>query len=347
MFDTNKIKGMIPCLIVGVIAYYLGSLFPIIGGPVFGILLGMLCSPFIVKIGSFKAGITFTSKKVLQYAVILLGFGLNLTTILKVGLMSLPIIISTIFTALFTAFIIGKIFNIPRNATILIGVGSSICGGSAIAATAPIIDAKDNEIAKAISVVFFFNVVAALIFPTLGDYLHLTNSGFALFAGTAINDTSSVTAAASSWDSIHHTGSYVLDTATIVKLTRTLAIIPITLCLGYYFAKKNNDANNKQKVSVPTFIIYFLLASLTTTLFHLALDGGLLSSSWGHYLDNIFSFLKHCSKFFIILAMTAIGFYTNIIELIKTGGKPLIMGLSCWFMISTVSLLMQHLLGLW
>ncbi len=118
--------------------------------------------------------------------------------------------------------------NVPGKIATLVGVGSSICGGSAIAATAPVIDADDREIAQAISVIFLFNVIAALVFPTLGGMLGLTNEGFGLFAGTAINDTSSVTAAASAWDSMHP-GANVLESATVVKLTRTLAIIPITL----------------------------------------------------------------------------------------------------------------------
>ncbi|MDE7489199.1 YeiH family protein, partial [Streptococcus agalactiae] len=112
----------------------------------------------------------------------------------------------------------------------LIGVGSSICGGSAIAATAPVINAKDDEVAQAISVIFLFNILAALIFPTLGNFIGLSDHGFALFAGTAVNDTSSVTATATAWDAINH--SNTLGGATIVKLTRTLAIIPITIVLS-------------------------------------------------------------------------------------------------------------------
>ena len=134
--------------------------------------------------------------------------------------------------ALIIAFFFQRFFNLDTKLATLIGVGSSICGGSAIAATAPVIHAKEKEVAQAISVIFFFNVLAALIFPTLGSWLHLSNEGFALFAGTAVNDTSSVTATASSWDSLYHTNT--LESATIVKLTRTLAIIPITLFLSYW-----------------------------------------------------------------------------------------------------------------
>ena len=136
-------------------------------------------------------------------------------------------IVATISTSLVIAFVLCRVMNVPGKIATLVGVGSSICGGSAIAATAPVIDADDREIAQAISVIFLFNVIAALVFPTLGGMLGLTNEGFGLFAGTAINDTSSVTAAASAWDSMHP-GANVLESATVVKLTRTLAIIPVS-----------------------------------------------------------------------------------------------------------------------
>lgn len=143
----------------------------------------------------------------------------------------LPIILSTITTSLVVSFLLHRLLHIPSNISTLVGVGSSVCGGSAIAATAPVIGADDEEIAQSISVIFLFNVAAALLFPTLGGLLGLGNEGFGLFAGTAVNDTSSVTAAAAAWDGMHP-GANTLDTATIVKLTRTLAIIPITLALG-------------------------------------------------------------------------------------------------------------------
>ena len=162
----------------------------------------------------FQDGITFVSKKVLQYAVILLGFGLNLSVILETGKQSLPIIVTTISTSLIIAYLLHKVMHVPGNISTLVGVGSSICGGSAIAATAPVIDADDEEVAQAISVIFFFNMLAALFFPSLGALLGFsTKSGeaFGIFAGTAINDTSSVTAAASTWDSLYALGSATLD----------------------------------------------------------------------------------------------------------------------------------------
>lgn len=341
------IAGIAVCGLIAIPSWFLGTAFPIVGGPVFGILFGMVIALFWKqeRRGAVQAGIAFTGKKVLQYAVILLGFGLNLAQIAEVGAASLPIICSTIATALVVSFILCKLLRMPGKLSTLIGVGSSICGGSAIAATAPVINADDEDIAQSISVIFLFNVVAALIFPTLGDLLGLTNEGFALFAGTAVNDTSSVTAAAAAWDGMH-AGSNALDDATIVKLTRTLAIIPITLVLGIWCAHRENCACGSEKSSLlgnfslkrafPLFILFFIVASVITT----------VAVALGAPVE-VFSPLKTLSKVFIIMAMIAIGLNTDIVKLAKSGGKPILMGFVCWICIAAVSLGMQHVLGMW
>ena len=328
--------GLLLCLAIAIPAWLLGRLIPVVGGPVFAILAGMLLALLIKDKSRTQAGIAFTSKKILQAAVVLLGFGMNLRVVLEIGGQSLPIILSTISTSLIIAFILHKLLKVPAKSSTLIGVGSSICGGSAIAATAPVIDADDEEIAQSISVIFLFNILAALIFPTLGGLLGLSDAGFGLFAGTAINDTSSVTAAAAAWDGIH--GSHTLDTAAIVKMTRTLAIIPITLVLALIRTRKaGNGGQGAKKVSLrkifPFFVLFFVLASVVTTLFQLP--------------AVVTSPLKELSMFFIIMAMAAIGLNTNIVKLVKTGGKPILMGFCCWVGIACVSLGAQKLLGLW
>lgn len=333
--------GLLVCLALAVPSWFLGHAFPVIGGPVFAILAGMIVAMIIGSRAVLQPGIAFTSKKILQYAVILLGFGLNLSQIAKVGLLSLPIICTTITVSLVIAFLLKKYLTLPNNISVLVGVGSSICGGSAIAATAPVIGADDEEIAQSISVIFLFNILAALIFPTLGGILGMSNEGFGLFAGTAINDTSSVTAAASTWDTLHNTGGAVLNYATIVKLTRTLAIIPITLILAFWRTwqvKRGGAVSNgsfQLKKIFPFFILLFVLASIITTIATLSgVDAA------------VFQPFKELSKFFIIWAMAAIGLNTDLIKLIKTGGKPIFMGACCWVGITCVSLIMQHLEGL-
>ena len=350
VFIKKNYKGILLCLAIAIPAWLLVKLFSVlevIGAPVIAIVAGMIITLILKNKAGFKDGIAFTSKKVLQCAVVLLGFGLNLATVGQVGLTSLPIIVSTITTSLLVAFIMFKLLKVPSKTATLIGVGSSICGGSAIAATAPVIDADDDEIAQSISVIFLFNVIAALVFPTLGGFLGMTNEGFGLFAGTAINDTSSVTAAASTWDTLHGTGGQVLEYATIVKLTRTLAIIPITLVLALFRMKK--EKSNAQKGNginikkiFPMFILYFVLASVITTIITSVFSGSMLD-----YANNVFGILKELSKFFIVMAMGAIGLNTNIIKLVKTGGKPILLGFVCWVAITGVSIGLQHVLGIW
>ena len=247
-FIQKNAKGILLCLVLAIPCWFLGQAVPVVGGPVFGILAGMLITLLLKDKTQFQSGITFVSKKVLQYAVILLGFGLNLSVILETGKQSLPIILATISTSLIIAYVLHRIMHVPGKISTLVGVGSSICGGSAIAATAPVIDADDEEVAQAISVIFFFNMLAALFFPALGALLGFsTTSGeaFGIFAGTAVNDTSSVTAAASTWDSLYQLGTQTLDKAVTVKLTRTLAIIPITLVLAFVRTRKAGSEGKK------------------------------------------------------------------------------------------------------
>ncbi|HFU4189375.1 TPA: YeiH family protein [Streptococcus suis] len=334
-------RGVVLCLVLALVGQWLGGLFPLVGGPVFALLIGMSLHSYISRKNAFQSGLTFTSKKILQYAVICLGFGLNLTAVLAVGRQSLPIILSTISFALCLAFLLWKWLPISSHLATLIGVGTSICGGSAIAATAPIIQADDEDVAQAISVIFLFNVLAALIFPTLATWLGFsTDSGqaFGMFAGTAVNDTSSVTATATTWDSLYGLGSQTLDTAVTVKLTRTLAIIPITTVLAIWQARgKGVQADKKSLLAgFPTFILYFILASLVTT----------IAGHFGMGAD-IFTPLKTLSKFLICMAMAAIGLRTNLFALVKNGRAALFVGLVCWLGVTVLTLVWQAILGIW
>ena len=341
-FFKEKGKGLLLCFAIAIPSWIVGKLFPVIGGAVIAIITGMVVTQFIKNKEPYAAGLKFTSKKVLHWAVILLGFGLNLGVVVDTGKESLPIILGTITTSLLVSYVLHKTMNIPVKISTLVGVGSSICGGSAIAAAAPVIKSDDEEIAQAMSVIFFYNVIAALVFPAFGSVMGFsTTSGnaFGIFAGTAINDTSSVTAAAATWDSMWGLGAATLDKAVTVKLTRTLAIIPITLVLSLMQAKKEKKKGAESfdfKSIFPFFILYFIGASVITTVaIHFGADPG------------IFAPFKALSKFFIILAMSAIGLNTDVVKLIKTGGKPIILGGACFLSITAVSLILQHILGIW
>lgn len=352
----NNLCGIGLCVLIAGIATFLGGLnigsfsFEIIGAPVFAILIGMLISlvsPGFSGHRLLKDGIRFSSKKVLQWAVIILGFSMNLSTVVEVGGKSLPVILSTISISLVLSYVLMKVMKIKGNIACLIGVGSSICGGSAIAATAPVIEADDEDVAQSVSVIFLFNVLAALIFPSLGHMIGLGSEGFAVFAGTAVNDTSSVTAAASTAEGIYGI-SGILSSAVIVKLTRTLAIIPITLALAFYRTHKAKRSGTESggysiKKIFPFFILFFIAASLVTTIMGIIPESGFTA----FYSDSFVPASKWLAKFFIAIAMCGIGLNTNIVKLIKNGKKPIVLGLCCWIAITLTSIGVQLLTGIY
>jgi uncharacterized integral membrane protein (TIGR00698 family) len=326
MYKKNS-KGILFAFVFAMPAYFLGIAYPIIGGPVFGILLGIIFASF-KRPASCEPGIRFTGKKILQYSIILLGFEMNLFHVLDIGIQSFSVMIFTLLTAFTVAYFFGKFLKLDHNITTLIGAGTAICGGSAIAAVAPVIGAKDKDIAFSISTIFLFNVIAVFLFPFLGHLFGLSDHGFGMWAGTAINDTSSVVAAGYSYS--EEAGSY----ATIVKLTRALMIVPV--CLFFAFLTTHNKTKNSSDFNLatifPWFILWFIVASIINTT-------GALPLAFSHALGSL-------GKFSIIWAMSAIGLNTNLASLIKNGFKPILLGLVCWFAVAAVSLIIQHIIGL-
>lgn len=317
--------GILLSLLLAAPAWFAGQLYPLVGGPVLAILGGMALSPFLTNKEVSSPGLKFTSKKALQGAIILLGFQLNLANVAAIGSQALLLILLTYVTAFLTAFFVSNLIKTEENTSILIGVGTAICGGSAIAATAPVIGAREEEIASSISTIFLFNILAVLIFPPLGRMLGMSDAAFGLWAGTAINDTSSVVAAGQIWS------NSALEFATIVKLVRTLGILPIALVLGLRRTKKDSQHQTVHYTRIfPWFIVVFLVASSLTTV-------GFIHPT----LQQIFSVT---GKFFIVVAMAAIGLSTNIFRLIQSGKKPLMLGLCCWSAVVIVSLIAQRMI---
>ncbi len=319
--DWKKYSGVILCAVLTVPAYFLGKQFPIIGGPIFGILIGMVLA-YWRRPEYLNNGIKLTSKYVLQGSIIMIGFGMNLYQILSVGSQSLAIMIFTLAAAFITAFAVGKLLSLKGNVPILIGVGTAVCGGSAIAAAAPVVKASDKDIAFSISTIFLFNIIAVFIFPAMGHMMGMTDMEFGMWAGTAINDTSSVVAAGYTYSSA--AGDY----ATIVKLTRTLMIIPITLVLALWVARsRKNEEKGKYSIAkiFPWFVLGFLATSIIAT-------SGILPSDWCGYLNEF-------GKIMITMAMVAIGLSTKLNELVKNGLRPIALGMCCWISIAVVSLI--------
>ncbi|WP_027400240.1 YeiH family protein [Anaerovorax odorimutans] len=322
----NKLPGIGLAAVIAVPAWLLGKEFPIIGSPVLGILFGMLLA-FLKRPEQFNEGIRYTSKKLLQYSIILLGFNMNLYNVFKVGKLTLVLMIFTLTSVFLTAYLAGKALKLDGNTKTLIGVGSAICGGSAIAAAAPVINANDEEVARSISTIFLFNVIAAFLFPFLGHVFGMSDQSFGIWAGTAVNDTSSVVAAGYSFSNAAG------DLAVIVKLTRTLMIVPITLVLAFYTSKRlmEDQKGSYSFVKIfPWFVLGFVIASVINTFYSLP--------------TGMSEVLVEIGKFVIVMAMAAIGLNTNLIKLIKSGTKPILLGLICWFVLSVTSLVVQKIL---
>jgi uncharacterized integral membrane protein (TIGR00698 family) len=325
--SRENLPGILLASSLAVPAWLLGRKLNIVGGPVFGILFGILLNSFISS-GSFGAGTKATSKKLLQAAIVLLGFEMNMRTVMRVGEQSLLIMLFTLSAAFITAYFFSKALRIESRVATLVGVGTAICGGSAIAATAPVVNAEMDEVATSISTIFLFNVMAVFIFPALGHLMGMSDVGFGLWAGTAINDTSSVVAAGCSYSQA--AGQF----ATIVKLTRTLAIIPITFVLALYTTKKNKAESQRFRVIdvFPWFVLGFLAACVVNSV-------GLMPAA-------LSAFLGKSGKFFIVVAMVAIGLNTNIRSLLSNSKKSIALGAVCWFAVAVTSLIVQYLLGL-
>lgn len=341
------ISGLILAFAVAVPAFFAGRAMPLIGGPVFALAIGVLVG-LVPRHAGFEYGLKFSSKKVLQLAVVLLGFGMNFLTALRIGSGSLVVMAVTVSVAFGTAWLVSRLLHIGGKAPSLIAIGTAICGASAIAAAAPAMEADDDETAYAISTIFVFNIAAVLIFPAAGRLLGMSDSGFGVWAGTAVNDTSSVVAAGLAFSQA------ALDTATVVKLTRTLLIVPIVLVLvartARAHARATNDAGTvpaggsgkadstaKIAVSVrstfPWFVLWFIAASII--------------ASTGFVPVPMTKFLGSAGKLLIIVAMAAIGLVTKPRAFVAAGWRPLALGLSCWAAVALSSLAAQAALGRW
>lgn len=322
------LPGLGLVFVMALIAWWLGHLAPLVGGPVIGIVLGIIVRNLRAPGAVFHSGIRFAARQVLQWSVVVLGFGLSLGTVAHTGVASLSVTLVTMTAAFLTAWGLGKLLRVSGNLKILIGVGTAICGGSAIAAVTPIVRADEHETAFAISTIFLFNLVAVLLFPALGHLMHLSNFGFGMWAGTAINDTSSVVAAAYSYS--HAAGNY----ATIVKLTRSTLIIPVCLVLAVVEAwrQKQSGAQGFNLARIfPWFIVWFLVASGVRT-------AGLIPNDWQPYVAELATFM-------IVMALTSIGLSADLRRMAATGARPILLGTGVWAAVAISSLIVQRALG--
>ncbi len=318
-YKMENTRGIALSLCLGALAFGLGKIVPVVGGSVFGIFIGLVFSLFAHP-KSCAAGVKITGKKGLQGAIVLFGFEMSLAYVLEVGANSVFLIIISISASLLTAYFMFKILKPAANIATLVGIGTAICGGSAIAAAAPAIEAEDEQVAVSMSTIFLFNVLAVFIFPALGRVMGLDNYAFGLWAGSAINDTSSVVAASYSYSDAAG------QLATVVKLTRSLMIIPITFILAVYTAKKKQKSTSFSVKSIfPWFILGFV--------------GTCIINTFEIIPTEISGNLGDLGKYFMTVAMAAIGMSTDIKKLISNSKAPILLGLCCWIVVAATSFL--------
>ncbi|WHZ17958.1 MAG: Putative membrane protein YeiH [Rhodanobacteraceae bacterium] len=318
--------GLLLSGVIALVATQLGRWLPLVGGPVFAIVLGVVVRNVATPPAACVPGIRFAGKQILQWSIVALGLGLSLTQVARTGFESLSVTLVTVSAAFLAAWLLGRALGIPSKLKLLIGVGTAICGGSAIAAVTPIVKADEHDTAFAISTIFLFNLVAVLAFPLLGHLLGLSDRGFGLWAGTAINDTSSVVAAGYSYSNAAG------DFATIVKLTRATLILPV--CLGLVLIEawrhRRGDGFKLRRV-FPWFILWFAVASAVRT-------AGWIPDAWH-------AGLHLAAEFLVVVALAAIGLSSDLRRMAATGWRPIALGFGVWAAVALSSLAVQFAAG--
>ncbi len=324
MFVKKYLPGILLSFGIAAVSIFLGGLFPLIGSSVLAIVFGIVLNNSMKLPAVFQEGLSYSGKKLLQYSIIFLGFSMSIGQVSETGISSLRISLITILIAFLAAYLAGRFFKMNRVLTILIGFGTAICGGSAIAAASPILEADEEEIALSISTIFFFNILAVFIFPFLGHLLQMSDTFFGTWAGTAINDTSSVVAAGYTYS------QSAGDLATIVKLSRALMIVPACLLFAAYRYIKSKQSAQKTNLKqiFPWFIAWFVLASLI--------------SSLGFLPAAVIPYTKFISQWLMAMALAAIGAKVSFKQFKQAGAAPLLTGAFAWFCVAVSSLIIQY-----
>jgi uncharacterized integral membrane protein (TIGR00698 family) len=339
---ARVLPGLVVALAVAAVATLLGHVEPLVGGPVFGIVIGALAATLVpaLRTERLAPGYTVAARPVLQLSIVVLGTGLSLRQVLHVGGSSLPVMVGTLTVALAGAWLFGRLLGVRGDTQILIGVGTGICGASAIAATTSVIKAKQEQVAYAIGTIFTFNIAAVLLFPPIGHLLGMSPHSFGLWAGTAINDTSSVVAASFAYGG--DAGSYGI----VVKLTRTLMLIPVVIFLSIMSARREarrTAAGSGEQAPafrlrampwrkiVPLFLLGFLAAAALDSL-------GVIPAGWHSPLSTLGTFL-------ITTALAGIGLSMRLADMRRAGHRPLVLGALLWISVALSSLALQALTG--
>ncbi|MEG0457898.1 MAG: YeiH family protein [Oscillospiraceae bacterium] len=337
---SSYIPGILFTIVLAIIAIVISGFVPLhlISASVFALLIGMFLNPFITKFKIISCGIKMVSKQVLRLAIILMGITLSFSQVLSVGGYSLIVMIFTLITAFGGGYLFGRLFKMNWKLSGLISAGTGICGGSAIAAIAPTINAKDRDIAYAISATFIFDILMVILFPIAGNFFGMSDMGYGLWAGTAVNDTSSVVAAGYAFSDA--AGAY----SVIVKLTRTLSIVPVVLIFSLInarlerkklIASGESSQIKREKINLKKIFPFFILGFIIMVAI----------KSTGFITDVVSDNFSNISKFLMVMALGAIGLKTNFKEVAKSGFKPMLHGFIISALVVIVSFLVQMMLG--
>ena len=307
--DTDSISA----LRRGIFLFAAGlCLTPVISAPV-ALLTGIIVAqvignPFVALISRYKV-----TPRLLQYSVVGLGFGMNIHSAIQAGKQGVLFTIATILGTLLLGAVLGLLLKTDKKTSHLIACGTAICGGSAIAAIAPVVKADEKQISVSLGIVFILNAIALFIFPLIGHKLHLSQAQFGLWSAIAIHDTSSVVGAATAYG-----GADTINYATTVKLARALWIIPLALVTALFFKE------GKQKTKIPYFIFFFILAMLINTYVPL--------------VNTQSKILVSIAKAGLVLTLFLIGAGLSMKTIRSVGVKPLLQGVILWIAIACVSL---------
>ncbi|WP_405137745.1 YeiH family protein [Nocardia sp. NBC_01388] len=323
----RNIPGLLLVAALATAATLIGAKLPMVGAPIIallgGAILGTLARRSCAETGIFASGTALTRKHVLGVAIVLLGLGLPVGSVLTVGRRTAVVLVGTLIVGAIAAVVIGRMLALDRESAILVAVGTTICGASAIAAATTVMKPDKQRVAYALGTIFIFNIVAVLAYPPLGRLLGLSQEAFGLWAGTAINDTSSVLAAGVIF------GPAAAHFAVIVKLIRSLMIVP--MCLGLHFSRREHSAKAPLRQSFPLFVAFFLAASVIAGL-------GAVPDSWS-------AALSHLSAWLIASVLAAIGTSLTWQQIRATGPRPLLFGGALGLVLALSSLALQTATG--
>jgi uncharacterized integral membrane protein (TIGR00698 family) len=352
IISNQSMKNIIPGLLLGIAiaifsyyaSKYLNNLIDyksLVSSILLGIMIGIIIKNTIGVNKIFATGLDFNVKKILRIGIVILGIRLSISEIFSIGLSGLPIIIACIITGLLAGYLLTRFLSLPSKLGVLIAVGTSICGASAIVATAPGINAKKEEIAYSITVITIFGILAMIIYPFLANILELSEKATGLFLGTSIHETAQVSGAGLIYDETFGT-SNVGKSAITVKLVRNLSMIFVIPFMTIMY-KKSTDNNsqvfNLKEISklIPMFIIGFFLMSLIRTTGDILFTSSTLinTESW----KDITTQLTSISKFILIIAMASVGLTTDIKSIKSLGLKPFLVGIVVATIVGTCSLI--------